>query len=136
MVLATTNTPWQLDDALLRRLEKRLYIPLPDEEARFELFNILLRKIPVSSNVDCNDLAMKTSGYSGSDVKVVCKEAAMMPMRRLLRVLNVEEMMELKKNGELIVPKVFYFIFFIYFFFVILFVLFYKILRLLLYLFL
>lgn len=63
MVLATTNCPWDLDDAMRRRLEKRIYIPLPDLEARIELFRICLRAIPVAEDVDPSVLAQITSGY-------------------------------------------------------------------------
>jgi katanin p60 ATPase-containing subunit A1 len=45
MVLATTNAPWESDSTLIRRLEKRLYIPLPDYEARLQMFEINLRTV-------------------------------------------------------------------------------------------
>jgi katanin p60 ATPase-containing subunit A1 len=47
MVLAATNRPWDLDDALRRRLEKRIYIPLPSEEGRRDLFKINLKGVPL-----------------------------------------------------------------------------------------
>ncbi len=106
MVLATTNCPWDLDDALRRRLEKRIYIPLPDREARTELFKICLRNIPVSLDVSIAVLAELSESYSGSDVYTACKDAAMMPMRRLLAVLSPSEIVEMKSNGEITVPKV------------------------------
>lgn len=48
MVLATTNCPWDLDEALRRRLEKRIYIPLPAAAARQTMFNLYLRDVKVS----------------------------------------------------------------------------------------
>ncbi len=62
MVLATTNCPWDLDDALRRRLEKRIYIPLPDLPAREELFKICLRKIPISLDVSIATLSELSEG--------------------------------------------------------------------------
>jgi katanin p60 ATPase-containing subunit A1 len=49
MVLAATNFPWDIDEALRRRLEKRIYIPLPNEEGRRELIRINLKDVEVSS---------------------------------------------------------------------------------------
>ena len=56
MVLAATNNPWDIDEAIKRRLEKRVYIPLPGPQGRFELFKIHLRKMKVSDNIDWNKL--------------------------------------------------------------------------------
>ena len=84
MVLAATNRPWDLDEAMIRRLEKRIYIPLPEETGRMKLFEINTKTISVSDNVDWNRLVSKTKGYSGADIANVCREAALMPMRRML----------------------------------------------------
>ena len=83
-VMAATNRPWDLDDALRRRFEKRVYIPLPNEKGRQQLFDINLRKINLSSDIDYDKLIKITDGYSGADISNVCREAALMPMRREL----------------------------------------------------
>ena len=83
-VIAATNRPWDLDDALRRRLEKRIYIPLPNELGRKQLFDINLRKIHLQPNIDYEKLIKITDGYSGADISNVCREAALMPMRRSL----------------------------------------------------
>ena len=84
MVLAATNRPWDLDEAIRRRLEKRVYIPLPNARGRKRLFEINLTGMPLEEDVDFDVLVGKTDGYSGCDVANVCREAAMMPMRRKL----------------------------------------------------
>ena len=85
MVLGATNHPWDLDDAMRRRLEKRIYIPLPEEPDREELFRINLRELSVSNDVDFRALAHMTHGYSGHDVTCVCRDAAMQKLRRLVK---------------------------------------------------
>jgi katanin p60 ATPase-containing subunit A1 len=84
IVLAATNTPWDLDEALRRRLEKRVYIPLPDPEGRMELFRINMKTLEVDADVNFEELAEKSNGYSGADVANVCRDAAMMSMRRIM----------------------------------------------------
>lgn len=84
MVLAATNRPWDLDEAIRRRLEKRIYIPLPTEKGRDELFKINLRGMPLAADIDWNYLIKITEGYSGADISNVCRDAAMMPMRKKL----------------------------------------------------
>jgi katanin p60 ATPase-containing subunit A1 len=83
-VLAATNRPWDLDEAIRRRLEKRVYIPLPTAAGRKKLLEINLRGMPLTDDVDYDVLVAKTDGYSGCDLASVCREAAMMPMRRKL----------------------------------------------------
>lgn len=75
MVLGATNFPWQIDEALRRRLEKRickiqiiLDIPLPDLESRKELIKLNLGTIKISEDVDLDDFARKAEGYSGADI--------------------------------------------------------------------
>jgi katanin p60 ATPase-containing subunit A1 len=84
MVLAATNRPQDLDEAIRRRLEKRIYIPLPTAIGRDQLFKINLRGIPIADDVDWENLIRITEGYSGADLANVCRDAAMMPLRRKL----------------------------------------------------
>jgi hypothetical protein len=60
MVLAATNFPWEIDEALVRRLEKRIHIPLPDPEARHRMFDLNMRSIALASDMDVGLLASKT----------------------------------------------------------------------------
>jgi katanin p60 ATPase-containing subunit A1 len=84
IVLAATNMPWDLDEALRRRLEKRIYIPLPTPEGRKQLFRIAMKEVGLGDDVDLNKLAETTNGYSGADIANVCRDASMMSMRRVL----------------------------------------------------
>ena len=84
MVLAASNIPWDLDEAIKRRLEKRIYIPLPSEKGRRKVFDINMAKMKVEDNIDWDKLVKITEGYSGADIANVCREAAYMPMRRKL----------------------------------------------------
>lgn len=82
MVLAATNRPFDLDEAFRRRLEKRIYIPLPNKVGRKQLFDINLKGIQLAEDLNFDELTQKTKGYSGADISNVCRDAAMMPMRR------------------------------------------------------
>ncbi|WOL17047.1 katanin p60 ATPase-containing subunit A-like 2 isoform X4 [Canna indica] len=87
-VLAATNLPWELDAAMLRRLEKRILVPLPEPEARHAMFKELLPSVPGEAEIPYDSLVESTEGYSGSDIRLVCKEAAMQPLRHLMMVLE------------------------------------------------
>jgi len=82
LVLGATNIPWALDPGIRRRFEKRIYIPLPEEQARYTMFKLHLGNTPtlLSSN-EFRELAQLTEGYSGSDIAIVVREALMMPVR-------------------------------------------------------
>jgi vacuolar protein-sorting-associated protein 4 len=83
LTLGATNTPWELDQAIRRRFEKRIYISLPDPVARKAMFQLRLGKTPNDlTDEDFTELAAQTDGYSGSDISVVVKEAMMLPVRR------------------------------------------------------
>jgi katanin p60 ATPase-containing subunit A1 len=73
MVLGATNHPWDLDDAMRRRLEKRIYIPLPDAETRRQLLDINLKEVARDNTVNLDIIAEKLDGYSGSDITSVCR---------------------------------------------------------------
>ncbi|KAK4361342.1 hypothetical protein RND71_020294 [Anisodus tanguticus] len=90
-VLAATNLPWELDAAMLRRLEKRILVPLPEPEARCAMFEELLPSLPEEAPLPYDLLVEKTEGFSGSDIRLLCKEAAMQPLRRLMAQLEEKE---------------------------------------------
>jgi len=96
-VLAATNLPWELDGAMLRRLEKRILVPLPEPEARRAMFEGLLPLQP-DSELPYDLMVERTEGYSGSDIRLVCKEAAMRPLRRLMTMLEENEAAELPEE--------------------------------------
>jgi len=74
-VIGATNKPWNLDDAFIRRFEKRIYIPPPDYKTRIELFKMYTKKLKLDPSVDLKELAALTEGYSSSDIEVICREA-------------------------------------------------------------
>lgn len=83
LVLGATNVPWELDAAIRRRFEKRVYIPLPEAEARTYMVKLHLGDTPNSlKEEDFDKLGEITVGASGSDIKVLVKEALMEPLRR------------------------------------------------------
>lgn len=98
MVLAATNFPWDLDEALRRRLEKRIYIALPDVESRKEMLHINLRDVKLSGDVDLNKIATLLEGYSGADITTLCRDASMMSMRRRIAGLSQQEIKALSKE--------------------------------------
>lgn len=74
-VLTASNLPWELDSAMLRRLEKRIYVGLPEREARQTIIDGALREFKVEAEE--GRIAGVTDGYSGSDLFQLCKECAM-----------------------------------------------------------
>ncbi|RHY13645.1 hypothetical protein DYB25_007282, partial [Aphanomyces astaci] len=83
LVLGATNVPWELDPAMRRRFEKRIYIPLPEVHARKVMLKIHLGDTPHSLNdADFTTLAAKAEGCSGSDISVLVREALMEPLRQ------------------------------------------------------
>ena len=82
LFLASTNTPWDIDDAVISRFEKRIYVPLPDEYARRGILRIQLAKKGFEFD-DYDWLVEKTEGYSGRDIKVLCKEGVYNMVREL-----------------------------------------------------
>ena len=83
LVLGATNVPWELDQAMRRRFQKRIYISLPDATARAGILKNKGSKTKNSvSEEDWVALGNESEGYSGSDLAIVVNEALMMPVRR------------------------------------------------------
>ncbi|XP_050464249.1 ribosome biogenesis protein SPATA5 [Cataglyphis hispanica] len=78
-LVAATNRPDKIDKALLRpgRLDRIIYVGLPDEETRREIFNIKLRNMPIADEVNIADLVSLTEDYTGAEIQAICHEAAM-----------------------------------------------------------
>ncbi|KAH9487275.1 Vacuolar protein sorting-associated protein 4 [Psilocybe cubensis] len=99
LVLGATNIPWQLDNAIKRRFEKRIYIPLPGAEARRRMFEIHVGSTPCElSPKDYRTLADRTEGYSGSDISIVVRDALMQPVRK---VISATHFKRVEKEGEM-----------------------------------
>ncbi len=96
LIIGATNRPQEIDEAFLRRLSKRLYIPLPNEKSRRQLLETIIKKEFENNNKydikenEMNEILKITKGYSGSDLMGVCREAAMMPIRSIEDILEVD----------------------------------------------
>ncbi|GAB4860458.1 hypothetical protein Ancab_035618 [Ancistrocladus abbreviatus] len=84
LVLAATNRPFDLDEAVIRRLPRRLMVNLPDAPNRAKILKVILAKEELSDNVDLDAVANMTDGYSGSDLKNLSVAAAHRPIREIL----------------------------------------------------
>merc|ERR550532_3893555 len=96
MVLAATNYPWELDEALRRRMEKRIFINLPDKPQIQKLLEINLEGLKVADDCNLGKLADRMVGFSGDDVSNVCRDAAMNGMRGVMAGKSKEEIIQMQ----------------------------------------
>ncbi len=94
-VIGATNLPWEIDFALKSRFEKRIHVPLPNTEARAAILEIHMEDIEISPTIDFVEMADLTEGYSGRDISIVCREAAMEPIRDLQRTGRLDDEREI-----------------------------------------
>ena len=94
-IIGATNRPDIIDPALLRpgRLDQLIYIPLPDEDSRHQIFKACLRKSPISKDVDLRALAKYTQGFSGADITEICQRACKYAIRE-----NIEKVKSCTSN--------------------------------------
>ena len=106
IIIAATNRPDLIDKALMRpgRLDRIVYVQLPDAETRREIFKIKLSKIPIGKDVDIEILVSKTDGHSGAEIEAICKEAA---LKALEHSFDIEEigMVYFEMAIELVRPR-------------------------------
>lgn len=93
IVIAATNRPDSIDPALRRpgRFDREIEIGIPDDEGRLEILNIHTRGMPLDKKVDLKKISQTTHGFVGADLEVLCKEAAMRSLRRILPEINLQE---------------------------------------------
>ncbi|XP_031621571.1 katanin p60 ATPase-containing subunit A-like 2 [Contarinia nasturtii] len=88
LVLANSNLPWEIDEAFLRRFERKILIDLPNDENRGNIINQLL---PITKDWPINKmkhLIGASEGFTGADLKIACKEASMIQIRNKLKSYN------------------------------------------------
>lgn len=92
IVLGATNRPESLDPALRRpgRFDREIEIGVPNAEGRLEILQIHTRGMPLSEDIDLQELAAELHGYTGADIKALCREAAMKALRRYLPEIDLE----------------------------------------------
>ena len=99
LLIGCTNCPWDIDDAVMRRFQRRIYVPLPDLDARKALWKKLLNKggsnISISSQ-DTAKMIRMTEGFSCSDILSIANEAAFGPLRD---IDSIEEIVGMKKGN-------------------------------------
>ncbi|MCX8166316.1 MAG: CDC48 family AAA ATPase [Candidatus Micrarchaeota archaeon] len=93
VVIGATNRPNSIDPALRRpgRFDREIEIGIPDRDSRKEILQIHTRNMPLAEDVDLDELANITHGYTGADLNSLVKEAAMMTLRRILPDLDLEK---------------------------------------------
>ncbi|KAF7398583.1 hypothetical protein HZH66_006480 [Vespula vulgaris] len=102
-LLAATNVPWNLDAALLRRLEKRIFVDLPNYESRLEILRTYVES-DLHVTEEFKSLLRDTEGYSCADLKLLCKEAWMNQLRPIFKSLEHKKIApdEVQSNGVIV----------------------------------
>ncbi|VDM96925.1 unnamed protein product [Thelazia callipaeda] len=103
-IIGATNRPDIIDSAILRpgRLDQLIYIPLPDEASRLQIFKANLRKTPIATDVDLTYLAKTTVGFSGADLTEICQRACKLAIRESIEkeIRHEKEKQERRARGE------------------------------------
>ncbi|KAL4360923.1 hypothetical protein GQ457_04G028780 [Hibiscus cannabinus] len=98
LVLAATNRPFDLDEAVIRRLPRRLMVNLPDVPNREKILRVILAKEELTPNVDLEAVANMSDGYSRSDLKNLCVTAVHCPIREILEKEKEERALAVAEN--------------------------------------
>uniref|UniRef100_A0A0K8TS53 Putative aaa+-type atpase n=1 Tax=Tabanus bromius TaxID=304241 RepID=A0A0K8TS53_TABBR len=85
IVMGATNRPQDLDKAILRRMPSQFHVGLPNKEQRKKILKLILETEKISKNVDLDELANMTQGFSGSDLRELCRNASVYRMREYMR---------------------------------------------------
>ncbi|KAG1829858.1 P-loop containing nucleoside triphosphate hydrolase protein, partial [Suillus variegatus] len=101
LVLGATNRPGDIDPAILRRMPKRFAVALPDAEQRFKILSLMLKDTKLDPQLSLRLLASQTTGFSGSDLRELCRNAAMVPVRECMRAMEHDEeaLTKVEKEG-------------------------------------
>ncbi|MCK5183228.1 MAG: AAA family ATPase, partial [Candidatus Heimdallarchaeota archaeon] len=78
-LMGATNLPWDIDSAVLRRFEKKIYCGLPTVEGRTKIYELCTKEVEMDETVNFEELGKISEGYSGSDIATVCREVVMLP---------------------------------------------------------
>jgi len=107
IVIAATNRIDAVDEALRRggRFDREIEIGVPNREGRKEVLQIHTRNMPLTEDVDLEELADKTHGYVGADLEALCKEAAMSVLRRVLPEIDLDEEIPSDVMDKLVVDE-------------------------------
>jgi katanin p60 ATPase-containing subunit A1 len=84
LTIGATNTPWMMDEAILSRFGRMIYVPLPDQVTRAQILDIHLRKRGFETEMELSEIICRTEGYSGRDIEKVCADA----VERMLKDAN------------------------------------------------
>jgi SpoVK/Ycf46/Vps4 family AAA+-type ATPase len=113
LIMGATNKPWDLDEALVSRFQKKIYVPLPDFNARKDVFEIHLKGAD-TNRIDLNNLSKRTEGFSGRDISSLCQEAIIHMVREqnpFLEQLSAKELETYSLNYRALTPEDFEFAF-------------------------
>lgn len=99
IVMGATNRPKDLDPAILRRMPATFEISLPDEQQRKEILTLVLNTEQCADNVDLHQLAITTSGFSGSDLQELCRIASLFRIKDLIKEEEKNQKCSLNSNS-------------------------------------
>jgi transitional endoplasmic reticulum ATPase len=107
VVIGATNRPDLVDPALLRpgRFDRLILVPAPDEAARLQILKIHTKGMPLAKDVELQRLARETEGYSGADIAALCREAALLVLRKDVKGKEVK-MHHFRKAMESVKPSI------------------------------
>uniref|UniRef100_A0A8D0DV51 Outer mitochondrial transmembrane helix translocase n=1 Tax=Salvator merianae TaxID=96440 RepID=A0A8D0DV51_SALMN len=100
MVLGATNRPQDVDPAILRRMATSFQIGLPSQSQRYDILKLILARENMSNAVSLKELAEKTRGYSGSDLRELCRDAALYRVRDYVRKHQMKQIARMLNDGD------------------------------------
>ena len=102
LFLASTNLPWTIDQAIMRRFSKKILVDLPDEEERLTIImSCFLTSVTSPPPIErLRDVAKDTMGYSGSDLTMMCKEATLAALRQAKEDTKLEITVDMLKTAR------------------------------------